>query len=108
MSPVLETMVFNESGRPCDARKKASVEEALPVLMENRGTLMRNTMPFGSRPGEKGTRTRTGRTDTGRTVVGRAGSFNPDGSGPGLHGKNGYVLNYKLFWKCHAVTAACP
>ena len=48
--------------------------------MENRGTLMRNTKPFGSesRPGEKGTRTRTGRTDTGRTAVGRAGSFNPE------------------------------
>ena len=46
--------------------------------MENRGTVMRNTKPFGSRPGKKGTRTRTGRTDTGRTAVGRAGSFNPE------------------------------
>ena len=41
----------HESGRPCDARKKAIGEEALPVLTENRETLMQNTKPFGSRPG---------------------------------------------------------
>ena len=58
------------------ACKKAVRQEALLVLMENRGTLIQNTKPFGSRQGEKGTRTRTGRTDTGRTAVGRAGPFN--------------------------------
>ena len=68
----------HESGRPCSTRKEAVREKALPVLMKNRGTLMRNTKPFGSRPGERGTRTRTGRTETGRTAVGRAGSFNPE------------------------------
>ena len=67
----------HESGRPCSARKEAVRERVFPFLT-NRGTLMRNTKPFGSRPGEEGTRTRTGRTDTGRTAVGRAGSFNPE------------------------------
>ena len=67
-----------QSGRPCKCAQKAVREEVLPVLMENRGTLMRNTKQFVLRPGEKGTRTRTGRTDTGRTAVGRASSFNPE------------------------------
>ena len=70
--------VPHESGRPCSTRRKAVREQTFPFLTENRGTLKRNTKPFGSRPGEKGTRTRTGRTETGRTAVGRAGSFNPE------------------------------
>ena len=79
---------------------REDIEESLPVLMENRGTLMRNTKPFGSRPGEKGTRTKTGRPD--RRRAGRSSSFNPEeppcvlpGSGPtDLHfGKNGIVLS---------------
>ena len=41
------------------------------MLMENRGTLMRNTKSFGSRSGEKGPRTRTGRTDMGQAAVRR-------------------------------------
>ena len=66
-------------GDRVSARKGAVRERAFP-FMTNRGTLMRNTRPFGSRPGEKGTRTRTGRTDTGgRAAVGRAGSFTESG-----------------------------
>ena len=44
--------VPHESGTVCYAQK-AVREEELPFLTENRGTLMRNTKPFGSKAGRE-------------------------------------------------------